>query len=213
LSAKGRRDLTLGEQAIQLQDFFQTDAAINPGNSGGPLLNMRGEVIGINTAIASSSGGSEGIGFTIPIHIAVHVAEQLVERGRMDRGYLGVKLEANFPPEAARSMGLSRPIGALVSGVDPRSPAEAIGLQKGDLILQFNHVEVEDDDHLVTVVGLSPIGQDVPILVLRKGKTYPTMITVASRPTPEQAAGEGSSTRAPIDTVQPYQIDAPVSDR
>jgi serine protease Do len=214
VSAKGRRDLTLGDQAIQLQDFFQTDAAINPGNSGGPLLNMRGEVIGVNTAIASSSGGSEGIGFTIPIHIALVVAEQLIEHGRMERGYLGVKLEANFPLSTAIAMGLQRPVGALVSGVDPESPAEAIGLQKGDLILKFDDQDVEDDDHLVTVVGLSPVGSEVPIVVLRKGRAYPTKISVVSRPTTTGGAAEAARDRglrsAPAD---PLPYDAPASSR
>ncbi len=96
LSAKGRRDLSLGEQKIELQDFFQTDAAINPGNSGGPLLNLRGEVIALNTAIASSSGGSEGIGFAIPMNMAINVADQLIRYGRLRRGYLGVTLDPDF---------------------------------------------------------------------------------------------------------------------
>ncbi len=89
LSAKGRRNLELGSREIEIQDFFQTDAAINPGNSGGPLLNMRGEVIGINTAIASNSGGNEGIGFTIPINMAMYVADQLITRGKLNRARLG----------------------------------------------------------------------------------------------------------------------------
>ncbi|MDG2221545.1 MAG: trypsin-like peptidase domain-containing protein, partial [Rubripirellula sp.] len=96
LSAKGRRDLSLGEQKIDLQDFFQTDAAINPGNSGGPLLNLRGEVIGLNTAIASSSGGSEGIGFAIPMKMVMKVADQLIQHGKLRRGYLGVTLDPDF---------------------------------------------------------------------------------------------------------------------
>ncbi len=108
ISAKGRRDLELGDE-VHFQDFMQTDAAINPGNSGGPLLNLRGEVIGMNTAIASSSGGSEGIGFTIPVNMVKVVARQLVERGSVIRAYLGVGLDANFSPAKATSVGLRRP--------------------------------------------------------------------------------------------------------
>ena len=118
ISAKGRRDLELGDGSIKYQDFFQTDAAINPGNSGGPLLNLRGEVIGINTAIASSSGGSEGIGFTIPINMAISVARQLVEQGRPMRAYLGVGLNDTFGPADASRLGLPSGRGAW----SPASP-------------------------------------------------------------------------------------------
>ena len=102
VSAKGRRDLELGEGTVRFQDFIQTDAAINPGNSGGPLVNLRGEVVGINTAIASNSGGSEGIGFAIPISMVMFVTEQLVEHGTVARAYLGVTLDRDFTPEGGR---------------------------------------------------------------------------------------------------------------
>src|SRR6185503_4020578 len=108
ISAMGRRDLELGDDGVPYQDFLQTDAAINPGNSGGPLLNLRGEVIGINTAIASNSGGNEGIGFTIPINMTMYVARQLIDRGSVAHAYLGVRLDMNFGPEAAAKLGLSR---------------------------------------------------------------------------------------------------------
>ncbi len=128
MSAKGRRDLSLGDQRIELQDFFQTDAAINPGNSGGPLLNLRGEVIGLNTAIASSSGGSEGIGFAIPINMAMQVAEQLIRYGKLRRGYLGVTLDPEFNPASSAQASVR---GALVKNVRAGSPAENAHLQKG----------------------------------------------------------------------------------
>ncbi len=111
VSAKGRRDLELGED-VKFQDFLQTDAAINPGNSGGPLISLRGEVIGMNTAIASNSGGSEGIGFTIPINMVMVIAKQLVERGSVARAYLGVTLDRNFNQTVASRLGLPRAIGA-----------------------------------------------------------------------------------------------------
>ena len=112
VSAKGRRDLELGPQGVVFQDFLQTDAAINPGNSGGPLINMRGEVIGVNTAIASNSGGSDGIGFSIPSNMALKIANDLIDYGRAERGFLGVSLDARFTPMRAISLGMLRPHGA-----------------------------------------------------------------------------------------------------
>ena len=176
LSAKGRRDLSLGDQKIDLQDFFQTDAAINPGNSGGPLLNLRGEVIGLNTAIASSSGGSEGIGFAIPINMAMKVSDELIRHGRLRRGYLGVTLEPEF---TASDLGPLRAVaagGAKVKAVRRGSPAAAANLQRGDIIVEFNGNGVDNDDHLVAQVGLTPIGSVVPMIIYRDGKRYRTEV-------------------------------------
>ncbi|GAB5405143.1 MAG: trypsin-like peptidase domain-containing protein [Aureliella sp.] len=170
LSAKGRRNLELGSREIQIQDFFQTDAAINPGNSGGPLLNLRGEVVGINTAIASNSGGNEGIGFTIPINMAILVAEQLVSRGQLERSYLGVHLDNAFSTEKARQLGLRSATGALVKQVIKGSPAQVAGLRNGDVIVKFDGVTVANDGHLVQTVGLTPIGRRVDIVFYRGGQ-------------------------------------------
>ena len=178
LSAKGRRDLSLGTQKIDLQDFFQTDAAINPGNSGGPLLNLLGEVIGLNTAIASSSGGSEGIGFAIPINMAMQVAEQLVQNGRLRRGYLGVTLDPNFSIADMATAGYSNTSGALVKEVRAGSPAAKARLRSGDIIVLFNGDKVENDDHLVTQVGLTNVGDSIPMIILREGKRYRTDVTL-----------------------------------
>lgn len=171
ISAKGRRDLELGVEGVRYQDFFQTDAAINPGNSGGPLLDLRGKVIGINTAIASSSGGSEGIGFTIPINIAMSVAKQLIDQGSVVRAMLGVSLDSRYDDDLARKRGLSRRMGARVNRVTPDTAAEETGIQVGDIILMFDDVRIEDDDHLVNQVKLTPIGKKVAILVLRDGES------------------------------------------
>jgi serine protease Do len=171
ISAKGRRDLELGVEGVRYQDFFQTDAAINPGNSGGPLLNLRGEVIGINTAIASSSGGNEGIGFTIPINIAMSVARQLIDQGSVARALLGVSLDSKYDDTQARELGLPRRIGARVNRVTPKTAAAEIGLQVGDVILVFDGVRIEDDDHLVNQVKLTPVGKRVPLIVLRDGSS------------------------------------------
>lgn len=178
LSAKGRRDLSLGEQKIELQDFFQTDAAINPGNSGGPLLNLRGEVIGLNTAIASSSGGSEGIGFAIPMNMAMEVAEQLVLNGRLRRGYLGVTLDPDFTVADIASAGYGLISGALVKEVRESSPAAAARLQRGDIIVEFNGKPVDNDDHLVTQVGMTSVGDSIPMIILREGKRYRTDVVL-----------------------------------
>ncbi|QDV88388.1 S1C family serine protease [Stieleria magnilauensis] len=176
LSAKGRRDLSLGDQKIDLQDFFQTDAAINPGNSGGPLLNLRGEVIGLNTAIASSSGGSEGIGFAIPINMAVQVADELIRHGRLRRGYLGVTLEPDFTVSDLGPLQAVASGGAKVKGVRHGSPAAKANLQRGDIIVEFNGSQVDNDDHLVAQVGLTPIGSVVPMIIYRDGKRYRTEV-------------------------------------
>ena len=167
ISAKGRRDLELGDDSVVMQDFLQTDAAINPGNSGGPLLNLRGEVIGINTAIASSSGGSEGIGFTIPINMAVIVARQLIETGRVRRAYLGVRMDYRFSTKTARRLGLARPQGVRVTGITAKSPAAVAGLKVDDVLLKIDGVSIDDDDHLANLIGLTTIGKSVKIELWR----------------------------------------------
>lgn len=181
ISAKGRRDLQLGDDGVTNQDFLQTDAAINPGNSGGPLVNLRGEIVGINTAIASSSGGNEGIGFTIPVNMVMVVAEQLIEHGQVVRAYLGVQLDAAFTREEAVAAGLTRPEGARVTGVTPRSPAERAKLQLGDVILQFNEQTVEDDDHLINLVSLTPVNREIELTLLREMQTVRIRVRVGNR--------------------------------
>jgi serine protease Do len=170
ISAKGRRDLELGDGNVRFQDFMQTDAAINPGNSGGPLINLRAEVIGINTAIASESGGNEGVGFSIPVNMVAVIARQLVERGAVARAFLGVTLDSKFTNETAQRLGMPRKTGAHVIRVTPGSPAELAKLQVGDVILQFGPTGIEDDSHLVNVISLSKIGSEIPIVLFRNGQ-------------------------------------------
>jgi serine protease Do len=184
ISAKGRRDLELGDDSVKFQDFMQTDAAINPGNSGGPLISLRGEVVGMNTAIASSSGGNEGIGFTIPVNMVMLVARQLVERGTVVRAYLGVKLDGKFGPTIAKSVGLKQPRGALVREITANSPAAAAAIQPGDVILEFNGVRVDDDSHLINLVSLTEVGKDVPVLVFREKKLVRLSVKTAAAPKP-----------------------------
>ena len=179
ISAKGRRALRLGKaQTVEYQDFMQTDAAINPGNSGGPLVNLRGEVIGINTAIASNSGGNEGVGFAIPIKMFMAVGRQLIETGNVVRAFLGVTLSSNFGPAMATEVGLPRPMGAYVTGIVPNTPAEAAKLQPGDVILHFNHVPIEDNSHLVNLVSLTAVGKRVPVVIFRDRKPFTITIEV-----------------------------------
>ncbi len=186
ISARGRRDLELGEEGVKYQDFFQTDAAINPGNSGGPLMNLRGELVGINTAIASNSGGNEGIGFTIPINMVSVVVRQLIEHGHVVRAFLGVNLDSKYTAEMAASLGLPTADGARVSGVTPNSPAQEASLEVGDVILTFNGIEIEDDNDLVNRVSLTPVGTDVPMIVFRGGKQMTINVKLRDRKTFER---------------------------
>lgn len=170
ISAKGRSNLDLGEGEVAYQNFMQTDAAINPGNSGGPLVNLRGEVIGLNTAIASNSGGNDGIGFSIPINIAVRTMHQLVETGHIRRGFLGVTLDGYFDSRAARQVGLPRLMGTRVKRVTYPSPAALADLQVDDIILRYDDKAIEDDHHLISLVKLTEVGKRVKMVILRKGE-------------------------------------------
>ena len=181
ISAKGRRDLELGSDEIRLQDFMQTDAAINPGNSGGPLLNLRGEVIGINTAIASNSGGNEGVSFAIPINMVMFVAKQLISSGTVEHAYLGVTLDNEYDAKKALSLGLKAVRGALVKEVRPKSPAFFANLKSNDLIIGFDGKVVEDDDHLVNLVSMAPVDSVVNLDIIRTRKPLRISIKVGKR--------------------------------
>ena len=181
VSAVGRRNLQLGRQGLKLQNFLQTDAAINPGNSGGPLVNLRGEVIGLNTAIASNSGGNDGIGFAIPIHAALAIAHQLLEKGEVARAFFGVRMDADYNAQQAAQIGLYRAHGAKVSGLTPGSPAEQAGIQPGDIILRFHGQEVEDDLQLINIVSLCPLETDIQVDLYRDGQYLQKTIRLAPR--------------------------------
>lgn len=181
VSATGRHDLVLGE-GVKFQDFIQTDAAINPGNSGGPLINLRGEVIGMNTAIASNSGYNEGVGFSIAINKVMLVAKQLIEHNSVVRAYLGVKLDSAFDSATAAAAGLKRPRGTRVTDVTAGSPAAAAQLQKGDIILEFGGVSVDNDVHLINLVGLTEVGREVPLSIFRDNQVFKVTVRVGSMP-------------------------------
>ena len=181
ISAKGRRNLQLGNADIKYQDFLQTDAAINPGNSGGPLVNLRGEVVGLCTAIASNSGRNEGIGFAIPINIVMAIARQLIDSGEVVRAFLGVNLDSKFGPAMAAEIGLARPGGARITGITPHAPADAAKLQVGDVILEFQNTPVEDDAHLVNLVSFTEVGKTVSLVIFRNRKRITVRVELGRR--------------------------------
>ncbi len=158
--------------------FIQTDVAINPGNSGGPLINMRGEVVGINSQIYSRSGGFMGISFSIPIDEAIRVSDQLRQTGRVSRGRIGVEID-QVSREVAESIGLGKPRGALVRGVQPNSPAEKAGVEAGDIITMFNGKTIERTSDLPRMVGDTKPGTKSNLTVFRRGDTKELAITVA----------------------------------
>jgi serine protease Do len=166
---------------VKFQDFIQSDAAINPGNSGGPLVNMRGEVVGINTCIASNSGGFEGLGFAIPIGMVTFVARQLVEHGSVQRGFLGVGLDREFSQDEAWRLGMVRPVGARVESVTPGSPADLAALRRDDVVLEFAGRAVDDDDHLMSLVSTTPAGSTVEVVLFRDRARLPLTLNVVSR--------------------------------
>lgn len=192
ISAKGRRSLKLGETSDMLnQDFLQTDAAINPGNSGGPLIDMQGQVIGINTAIASNSGGNEGIGFSIPSNLVRKVIDQLLEHGKVTRAYLGVKLDPEFNADVATRLKLDRVRGARVLEVYPNTPASRANLQLDDVVLTFDGSEVLDENHLINLVSLTAVGKKVKVVVFRSGRHMTLDVSVGDRSELEQRADAG----------------------
>jgi serine protease Do len=150
-------------------NYIQTDASINRGNSGGPLFNMQGEVIGINTAIISPSGGSIGIGFAVPSKNAVAVIDQLRQFGEMRRGWLGVRIQ-QVTDDIAESLGLKPVRGALVAGVDDKGPAKPAGIEPGDVIVKFDGRDIREMKDLPRIVADTPVGKDVPVTIVRKGK-------------------------------------------
>lgn len=180
ISAKGRRALNI-DANVNLQDFIQTDAAINPGNSGGPLVNLQGEVIAMNTAIASSTGVSAGIAFSIPINMVELIADQLILYGKAKRAYLGVTLDSTFTVSKAKALGIEKGNGALVSEVAPGSPAAQGNITVGDVIVSFNNRSVDDEKHLYNLVNLTEIGPEIPVMVFRGGKVYTTNIRLLER--------------------------------
>ena len=187
-----RRDINAGPY----DDFLQTDAAINRGNSGGPLFNMDGEVIGVNTAIISPSGGSIGIGFAVPSNSAVQVIDQLKQFGEMRRGWLGVHVQ-NVTDEIATSLGLEQPKGALVAKVSPWGPAAAAGIQPSDVIVTFDGQTIDNMRSLPRAVAATAIGKSVAVELLRKGETLNLSVVVGRLPEDEESEEVAKSDKKP----------------
>jgi S1-C subfamily serine protease len=167
ISARERGQVSLGN-TIRIKDFLQTDAAINPGSSGGPLVNLDGEIIGLNTAIASHSNSNSGVAFSIPSNLVLQVARQLLEKGAVSRGYLGVQVAPTFEPADAVRLGLGRAQGALVETVYAGTPAAAAGLRAQDVILDVNGVAVRNENHFINLISEMPAGQRVRLQVWRE---------------------------------------------
>jgi serine protease Do len=176
ISAKHRQGIT---DPSSYQDFLQTDAAINPGNSGGPLLNLKGEVIGVNAVIASESGGFEGIGFTIPSNMAIHVSNQLIAHGKVERGWIGISIQ-DLTPELAKSVHAETTKGALVADVVKGGPAEKGGLKKNDVVITYRGKEIPDSGTFRNEVANTPIGSEVKVTILRNGKKEELLVKVGN---------------------------------
>jgi serine protease Do len=172
VSAKGRQ---IG--AGPYDNFIQTDASINPGNSGGPLVNLRGEVVGINTAIFSRSGGNMGIGFAIPIDLVKEILPELIKTGKVTRGWLGVSIQT-VTPELAASLGLEKSRGALVASVSEGSPAAEAGIKIGDVIVEYNGKPVENSSQLPILVARTQVGKSAKVTVIRDNKRMPLTVKV-----------------------------------
>ena len=176
ISAKHRRGIM---DPSTYQDFLQTDAAINPGNSGGPLLNLEGEVIGVNAAIASVSGGYEGIGFAIPSNMALHIAKALIAHGKVERGWFGIRMQ-DLTPELARSFGLDTTKGVLIADVVRGGPADRGGLRRGDVVIAYQGKPIADAIQLQNEIANTPVGQEVKFAIVRQGKRQELTLRIGS---------------------------------
>ncbi len=199
ISALGRGNVGIADY----EDFIQTDAAINPGNSGGALVNLSGELIGINTAIFSRTGGSEGIGFAIPSSIALDIVDSLQKTGKVVRGWMGVAIQ-EITPALAKSFKLpEQRKGVLISDVNENGPSHAAGVKRGDVVIAFNGKEVQNVSQLRNLVARTMVGKDALVTVLRDGKEQTITMKVAERPTDEMLAKKEPSTpREPVETAK-----------
>lgn len=191
ISAEGRANIGI----VDYEDFIQTDAAINPGNSGGPLANIYGEVIGMNTAIFSKSGGYQGIGFAIPINMAKGIMDNLIKHGKVVRGWLGVMIQP-VTPEIAKSFGLKEATGALVGDVVKDSPADKAGIKRGDVIISLNGQSIDTANTLKNLAAQIEVNTTVPLVVIRDGQQQTLQVKIGEQPTEEQAGSKASAPAA-----------------
>ena len=188
ISAKGRRGFSQGKY----ENYIQTDAAINPGNSGGPLINLRGEVIGINTMIVTRSGAFAGVGLAVPINMAKAIMEELLEKGKVTRAWLGIVFRP-LPKEVMEQLGIDH--GVQVYNVVPGDPADQAGIKPGDILLEFNGHKITDGERFRYLVAKSKVGATVPVKILRGNKTLTLKVTLAEQPEDITAAPRGGTIR------------------
>lgn len=177
ISATGRADVGIADY----EDFIQTDAAINPGNSGGPLVNIKGEIIGINTAIFSRTGGYQGIGFAVPSNMARIIKDSLIKEGKVIRGWIGIMVQ-DLTAELAEKFGLKEPYGVIVTDVTKQSPAYRAGLRRGDIIIEYDGKQITESAILKNLVAQSKIGSTVNLKIFRDGQNYAISVTIAQLP-------------------------------
>ncbi|PIE33548.1 hypothetical protein CSA56_11455 [candidate division KSB3 bacterium] len=197
ISAEGRSNIGINDY----EDFIQTDAAINPGNSGGPLVNIDGEVIGINTAIFSRSGGYQGIGFAIPVNMAKSIQESLITKGKVVRGWLGVMIQP-VTPEIAKGFELEEATGTLVGDVLKDGPAEQSGIERGDVIISFDDQAVDGPNSLKNIVAATEVGKKVDVVVIRNGKEKTIEVKVGE----QEADGMSASVEESSEMVEKFGL-------
>ena len=209
VSAKGRGGMGI----TQYEDFIQTDAAINPGNSGGALVNVNGELVGINTAIVSRTGGYQGVGFAVPANMAKHVHDSLVAEGKVVRGYLGVGIQG-VTPNLVEVFQLDGPTGAIVTDVRDQSPADRAGLQRGDAIIEYQGEPIADPRALQRAVTTTPVGTEVTILIVREGKRQTLHGTIIEHPVkPRVASGRQPDSESTLSGVTVQELTPYVAQR
>jgi serine protease DegQ len=182
VSALGRNHLGINTY----ENFIQTDASINPGNSGGALIDAEGNLVGVNSAIYSRSGGSMGIGFAIPANIAKHVMEQIATNGSVTRGWIGIEAQ-DITPELAESFKLSKPQGSLIAGVLQNSPAALAGLKSGDVLLAINDKEISDSSSMLNLIAVLKPNEKAVLTIARAEREIKVNVTVGKRPKPVKA--------------------------
>jgi serine protease Do len=208
VSAVGRANVGIADY----EDFIQTDAAINPGNSGGALINIKGELVGINTAIFSTSGGYQGIGFAVPTSMAKTVMNSLIAEGKVTRGWLGVTIQA-LTPELAKQFGLKDEKGVLLGDVIDGSPADKAGLQRGDVIIEFEGKKVEEPNQLRNMVANTPLGKEVRITVIRENKPETKKVVISELPADMRKQGRGGDYNNLLNGVSVQDITPDIADK
>ena len=207
VSATGRGGFGIED----IEDFIQTDAAVNPGNSGGALVNVRGELIGINTAILSGSGGNQGVGFAVPVNMARSVMDQIVKSGRVVRGWLGVVIQP-VTPTVAKSFGLSaEPRGALVGDLAPDGPAAHAGIQKGDILLEVNGQAIHESRDLQLKVATMSPGAQLRLKLFRNGSERDVPVTLGEAPAQKAASVEGHARGGTLEGLTVDELTAQIA--